>query len=54
MGFISLTLVFFQWFRDINREAVFEGMHTSLVQQGLRLGMILFILSEFLFFIGFF
>jgi cytochrome c oxidase subunit 3 len=42
------------WFRDIIREATFEGQHTSRVQIGLRLGMLLFIVSEVMFFFAFF
>jgi len=49
-----LLIVLLQWFRDILREAVFEGCHSAAVQQGLRLGMLLFIASELLFFLGFF
>ena len=33
------------WWRDVIREATFEGQHNSKVQLGLRLGMILFIIS---------
>lgn len=36
------------------REATFEGHHTSVVQQGLRYGVLLFIVSEILFFVAFF
>ena len=42
------------WWRDVVREATFEGHHTSAVQVGLRYGMILFIISEIMFFFGFF
>ena len=42
------------WFRDIVREGTFEGAHTHQVQEGLRLGMILFITSEVMFFFSFF
>jgi cytochrome c oxidase subunit 3 len=42
------------WFRDIVRESTFEGNHTARVQLGLRLGMILFIVSEVMFFVAFF
>jgi cytochrome c oxidase subunit 3 len=42
------------WWRDVVREATFEGHHTKVVQQGMRYGMLLFILSEVLFFAGFF
>jgi cytochrome c oxidase subunit 3 len=55
--FVGLFLVVTSmslWFRDVIREATFEGRHTSRVQIGLRLGMILFIISEVMFFFGFF
>lgn len=42
------------WWRDVIREATFEGHHTSSVQLGLRMGMLLFILSEVMFFVAFF
>jgi heme/copper-type cytochrome/quinol oxidase subunit 3 len=42
------------WFRDIVREGTFEGQHTTVVQLGLRFGMILFIVSEVRFFFAFF
>jgi cytochrome c oxidase subunit 3 len=44
----------FVWWRDVVREATFEGHHTSFVQLGLRYGMILFIVSEVMFFVAFF
>jgi cytochrome c oxidase subunit 3 len=44
----------FLWWRDITREAVFEGAHTGIVQLGLRYGVILFIVSEVMFFFAFF
>jgi len=53
-GLLSLTYAFAIWWRDVVREATFEGNHTSLVQQGLRYGILLFILSEVLFFFAFF
>jgi cytochrome c oxidase subunit 3 len=36
------------------REATYEGMHTVAVQTGLKLGFTLFIISEVMFFFGFF
>jgi cytochrome c oxidase subunit 3 len=42
------------WWRDVIREATFQGHHTLIVQKGLRYGMILFIISEVLFFVAFF
>ena len=42
------------WWRDIIREATFEGHHTDAVQGSLRYGMLLFIVSEVMFFLAFF
>jgi cytochrome c oxidase subunit 3 len=53
-GFIMLLYVMFVWWRDVIREATYEGLHTSAVQLGLRYGMILFIVSEIMFFAAFF
>ena len=36
------------------KEATFQGYHTPVVQLGLRYGMLLFIASEVMFFVGFF
>jgi cytochrome c oxidase subunit 3 len=35
-------------------EAVYQGRHTSYVQKGLRLGFLLFIVSEIFLFFAFF
>ena len=53
-GILMLLLVMYTWWRDIIREGTYEGHHTSLVQLGLRMGMALFIISEVMFFFGFF
>ena len=53
-GFTIILYVMFTWWRDIIREATFEEQHTFAVQRGLRLGMILFIVSEVMFFFAFF
>jgi len=42
------------WWRDVIREAMLEGQHTSYVRKGLKLGMILFIASEVMLFFAFF
>nr|AWN56351.1 cytochrome c oxidase subunit 3 [Pheidole oxyops] len=47
-------LCMYQWWRDVIREATFQGIHTTQVYTGMRLGMILFIISEILFFLSFF
>ena len=48
---VAATMVF--WWRDVVLEAQ-GGDHTAIVQLGLRYGMVLFILSEVLFFAAFF
>lgn len=53
-GFVGLLYVMYTWWRDVVREATFEDTHTVVVQKGLRLGMILFIVSEVMFFFAFF
>nr|AUJ22859.1 cytochrome c oxidase subunit 3 [Ellychnia corrusca] len=54
MSLINLSLVMYQWWRDISREGSYQGLHTLKVSKGLRWGMILFILSEVFFFVSFF
>ena len=52
---VAITLyVMFTWWRDIVREGTYEGQHTKDVQIGLRWGMLLFIVSEIMFFFAFF
>ena len=53
-GFCLVIYVMYTWWRDIVREATFEDSHTITVQKGLKLGMILFITSEIMFFFAFF
>jgi heme/copper-type cytochrome/quinol oxidase subunit 3 len=53
-GFLLLLVTMWGWFRDIIREGTFEGQHTSYVQVGLRIGMLIFIGSEVMFFVAFF
>nr|YP_004021883.1 cytochrome c oxidase subunit III [Exorista sorbillans]ADI48563.1 cytochrome c oxidase subunit III [Exorista sorbillans]ADO85314.1 cytochrome c oxidase subunit III [Exorista sorbillans] len=54
LGNIITILTVYQWWRDVSREGTYQGLHTLMVTIGLRWGMILFILSEILFFISFF
>lgn len=51
---VFLLVILFFWARDVIREATFEGHHTTSVQSGLRLGFVLFIISEIMFFFSFF
>jgi cytochrome c oxidase subunit 3 len=54
LGMVMIMYSMYVWWRDVIREATFEGHHTLLVQLGLRYGMILFIASEIMFFLAFF
>jgi cytochrome c oxidase subunit 3 len=42
------------WWRDVSREATYQGYHTRVVQISHRYGMILFIASEVMFFVAWF
>lgn len=54
LGVTITLIVIFQWWRDISKEGAAQGLHPSLVELGLRWGIILFIVSEICFFISFF
>ena len=54
LGLCGVWTCMFLWWRDIVRESTLEGYHTNIVQLGLRYGMILFVLSEVMFFFAFF
>nr|UFA47108.1 cytochrome c oxidase subunit 3 [Mitjaevia diana] len=54
LGIMIILLTKIQWWRDVTRESTFQGLHTFKVILSMKLGMILFILSEVLFFSSFF
>lgn len=54
ISLISISICIFQWWRDIIRESTFQGFHTISVYKNLRFGIILFIISEIIFFLSFF
>src|SRR6201998_883926 len=54
LGFIAVLGTMAVWWRDVIREATFQGFHTPVVQLGMRYGMALFIASEVMFFSAFF
>ncbi len=54
LGFLMVLLTMGMWWRDVVREATFQGHHTAVVQIGLRYGMALFIASEVMFFVAWF
>jgi len=51
---ILIAISILQWWRDIIREATYIGKHTKNTQNGLRLGILLFIIREVCFFFSFF
>ena len=53
-GIFMVLYTMYFWWRDVVRESTYEGHHTHVVQIGLRYGMLLFILSEVMFFFAFF
>ena len=54
MSFIFLILISILWWRDVIRESLYEGKHTSQVQFGIKLGVVLVIIIGVIFFISFF
>jgi cytochrome c oxidase subunit 3 len=54
LGGIGVLAVMAVWWRDVIKEATFQGYHTPIVQLGMRYGMALFIASEVMFFSAFF
>ncbi len=52
-GVIGVLFTMFSWWADVIKEA-HQGDHTPVVQLHLRYGMILFIASEVMFFVGWF
>lgn len=53
-GFNVVLLCLIIWIRDIIRESTFQGCHTKVTVKGLKIGFLLFIVSEVLFFFSFF
>nr|YP_654335.1 cytochrome c oxidase subunit III [Astrangia sp. JVK-2006]WHI93494.1 cytochrome c oxidase subunit III [Cladocora sp. CM-2023]WHI93495.1 cytochrome c oxidase subunit III [Oculina varicosa]WHI93496.1 cytochrome c oxidase subunit III [Oculina cf. varicosa CM-2023]WHI93497.1 cytochrome c oxidase subunit III [Oculina patagonica]WHI93498.1 cytochrome c oxidase subunit III [Oculina robusta] len=54
LGLLVMVAVMFVWWQDVIRESTFQGHHSLIVKQGIKYGMLLFILSEVLFFFSFF
>ena len=54
LGLLGTLVVMFGWWRDVLKESSTPGMHSTIVRLGLRYGMIMFIASEVMFFVGFF
>nr|YP_010531273.1 cytochrome c oxidase subunit III [Mileewa mira]UXX17532.1 cytochrome c oxidase subunit III [Mileewa mira] len=54
LGFLIIILTMIQWWRDVIRESTFQGLHTKKVVLSMKMGMVLFIISEVFFFLSFF
>jgi hypothetical protein len=54
LSFILTASLMAIWWRDVVREASYEGQHTYFVERSMRMGMVLFIVSEIMFFFAFF
>lgn len=54
ISLLALLLSLYQWWRDVVREGTFQGIHTSRIIKNLKIGIILFIISETFFFISLF
>jgi len=54
IGMLGILYTMIGWWRDVIREAEYGGFHTRVVQLSHRYGMILFIVSEVMFFVAWF
>lgn len=54
ISLLGTLLCIYQWWRDVIREATYQGHHTLKVYKSIRLGILLFIISELFFFLSFF
>jgi cytochrome c oxidase subunit 3 len=54
LGLLAVLSTMFFWWRDVLSESRTPGLHSAIVRLGLRYGMMLFIASEVMFFVGFF
>lgn len=54
VGIVRVILSITQWWRDVVRERTFQGLHTVKVRKNIQWGILLFIVSEVLFFFSFF
>ena len=54
MGIALVLFTMGGWWYDVLKESTHKAIYTSPVQGGLRLGMVLFITSEIMFFVAFF
>lgn len=53
-GFVFLLFCMFMWWKDVINESIVQKAHTAIAKIGMRYGMMLFIVSEVMFFVAFF
>lgn len=51
---LFLIIIAFFWWKDVVRESLKQGSHFNKIEEGLKMGIILFISSEVIFFASFF
>src|SRR3989338_2166833 len=54
IGFLGILYCAFNWWHDVIKESRTHNLHTPEVKNGLRIGIVLFIASEAMFFVAFF
>lgn len=54
LGLLIVLITIFQWWRDVSKEGALQGLHSTIVELGLRWGILLFIIREVFFFVSFF
>lgn len=54
LGIVLVLSTMLLWWRDVAREATYQGHHTTTVKKGLTFGVILFIVSEIMLFFSIF
>nr|YP_009827431.1 cytochrome c oxidase subunit III [Hermissenda emurai]QIV24377.1 cytochrome c oxidase subunit III [Hermissenda emurai] len=54
LGAITTTIIAYVWWRDIVRESTLQGLHNKKVVSGLKMGFVLFVVSEVCLFFSFF
>lgn len=54
LGLILVIWCFYGWLSDVTKEAVEQNAHTNVVQNGIKIGMIVLIISEAMLFVAFF
>jgi cytochrome c oxidase subunit 3 len=54
LGLAAVLVCMYFWWRDVIYEAFVEKAHSAIAKIGFRFGMMLFILSEVMFFVAFF